>query len=383
MNTSPKITRPWTRWCALSIITLGLLIASHPTSASTSPSRSGYVVDTESILSNYRLKKINRRLTKYHSKHGDEVVVGILGSPFEDVPAQDKLNQLMESWRIGADNERGMLILLITEAEEIHIQSGPKLISWIPDKALDVFRSTVLETQFEPKPLGRKLDQSLGKLLKEIDAFQEVEPFEAPETKDASQTKDAPQTRPSPQSVPSEQYSAVPIPSFDDAPKGSTRADEDRVDETVAEETPAASRSLRERLEDWLDKFSMFLFLGAFLVKPVLVALFVLQMIVKDLFDLDEEHSVMRFFEALMRAALDYWYAFAAFIIGVIATNIFGDSIGGWIVGLAFYIFMPRMSLDDSSSSDDGDSWSSDYGSSDDFGGGGGSFGGGGASGSW
>ena len=127
----------------------------------------------------------------------------------------------------------------------------------------------------------------------------------------------------------------------------------------------------------------MFLFFGAFLVKPALVALVVLQMVVKELFDLDEEHSVMRFFKLLQITVFDYLYAFVAFIIGVIATNIFGDSIGGWIVGLAFYIFTPRMSLDDSSSSDDGDSWSSDYGSSDDFGGGGGSFGGGGASGSW
>jgi uncharacterized membrane protein YgcG len=113
------------------------------------------------------------------------------------------------------------------------------------------------------------------------------------------------------------------------------------------------------------------------------MVILVLQMIVKELFDLDEEHSVMRFFELLQRTVFDYLYAFVAFIIGVIATKIFGDSIGGWIVGLGFYLFTPRISLDDSSSSDDDDSWSSSSGSSSDFGGGGGSFGGGGASGSW
>ena len=55
----------------------------------------------------------------------------------------------------------GMLILLILDAQQVHTESGQRLAPRVPNDALRSFTSKVVETGFEPKALGRKLDRYL------------------------------------------------------------------------------------------------------------------------------------------------------------------------------------------------------------------------------
>ena len=154
------------RYMLTALILFGLIFVSHVSLSSTNVVRTDYVVDSTSFISEYRFKKINRRLVKHHTKHHDEIVVGIIPSLGPD-SASAKLDELMDAWRVGGDNERGMLILLILDAQQVHTEVGQRLAPRVPNDALRSFTSKVVETGFEPKALGRKLDRYLGKLLEE------------------------------------------------------------------------------------------------------------------------------------------------------------------------------------------------------------------------
>ena len=348
------------RYTLTALILFGLIFISHVSFSSTNDVRTDYVVDSTSFISEYRFKKINRRLLKHHTKHHDEIVVGIIPSLGPE-SASAKLGKLMDAWRVGGDNERGMLILLVLDAQEVHTESGQRLAPRVPNDALRSFTSKVVETGFEPKALGRKLDRYLGKLLRSIEHQDPIE--EASDTASQSETTSV------------DRHLTPSIPN--DAPPISNYQTEDAPHETQDRDESSDDEDILLRIQDWFEDKVILLVLIGLASRPVADFLLFTKILLGEIFKLNEDSLIVTLLNWIWFIVFGYFQIFISVALSFIGLVLIEDFLGtsppSWFGIFLFLGILPISKYVQVGASEE----------SDDFEGGGGTFGGGGASGSW
>ena len=360
------------RYMLTALILFGLIFVSHVSLSSTNVVRTDYVVDSTSFISEYRFKKINRRLVKHHTKHHDEIVVGIIPSLGPD-SASAKLDELMDAWRVGGDNERGMLILLILDAQQVHTESGQRLAPRVPNDALRSFTSKVVETGFEPKALGRKLDRYLGKLLRNIEHQDPIE--ESSDTASQSETTSV------------DRHLTPSIPN--DAPPISNYQTEDAPYETEDRDESSDNEDILLRIQDWFEDKVILLVLIGLASRPVADFLLFTKILLGEIFKLNEDSLIITLLSWIWFIVFGYFQIFISVALSFIGLalieDFFGSSPPDWFGIFLFLGILPISKYVQVSASGGSDDLGldDDLAFEDDFEGGGGTFGGGGASGSW